>query len=1585
MKKTLKVALLTCLLLLVSTLMFTACNNVAENNQQATSAINEETTPPALHVHTEEILEGKAPTCTQPGLGEGKYCSACNEILVAQETLKALGHDEQSHEAKNPTCSEIGWDAYVTCSRCEYTTYAEKAALGHNYEWVVDTQPTLEAEGVKHEECAVCHDKRNENTPIDKLTCTHNLTKTAATDATCLTAGNKEYYTCSICNKVYSNAAGTLETTPEDCIIAALGHNKQSHEAKNPTCAEIGWDAYVTCSRCKYTTYIEKAALGHKWADATCTAPKTCSVCKTTEGQTLEHAISNTGVCTVCGKSFILSVEEAIEIGMSYEKEKYSSEYYYVTLTLDNQVNDTGFARAKIAEGLYVSVSNPSNYVAGTLKLGDTVIYKAKLGAVNSVLTTGGKELRLYEVAAYTIHGSHTPNDDFVCSVCGKSALTSVEEALEIIRDYVKNQLSEEYYYVQLTLNNQVNPNGFARATFANGLNVTVAGGYLTGDAEGTLQLGDTVIFKAKLGKVFYNTGETELRLYEVADYKVLNSQHTHVYGQTVTVIVPPTCGTEGTGTVACTCGDTKEVSVPATEAHTPNNDFSCSVCGKSVAISIEEAIQSGMSYEKGKYSNEYYYVQLTLDDQVNDNGFARAFISDGLYVSVAGPYSTSYVNGTIKLGDTVIYKAKLGAVNSDLTVGGKELRLYQVAAFKIVASKNVYSSATLDEKTEIVTYHSSFASLTSVDKIPTGVTLDSGYLYVKKSALASIEKSALVWNTYGKYSNISFDLYVDKVTDKNGNACTEVEFQLSAGTHFVSVVDANGNAATIVYKENSYVVLKKGQSYHIVINVSDALSPTFSFGWNNKACELYFYNFSIEKSKYEYIVDSTMQTIVCKKDGETNGYFAWPTVTKLDGDRLIAVASGFRSGHIGTDGKVVAWYSEDGGKTWSEPEILADTDLDDRDSGVVYWNGKIIVSWFAHSKAYYVNNNASKYTAWANGIDNAYDEKYMGGNYIISEDGGKTWSEIYTMPDGMFTPHGLILNPNGGLTSVGYLKYDKVNKRWGSGIAVRTTNGTMDKNGFIWSDAIVIADANTQYSWDFQEPYGIYNNDGVLIVVMRSASGLYQCELQPGKTQFSDWHKIANVQESPAHMMQHSSGIMIMTYGYRGIYVDENGKTVSYTERNKDTTLGIRARLSYDGGLTWTQEIILSYGLKPTANENTSDWGYTSSVELSDGKILTLFYQRTAGETKASIYQIIWEISSSSTREVTITFVGGKDGGDAKIATIKGKIGETIVLPATPTYPGFKFAGWYTDYACTIPFTATTYSNDLVVYAKWAIDTTLSLPLMSFNVKVTQTSEILSNPRHDLVVNTILDNNPYVFGVQEADPSWMSALKNKLGHLYTAVGEGRNGGTGITAGEYSAIFYRTDMFTCIASGTKWLSATPDKAGSKYSYTEGGTTYTANYPRIMTYVVLQRKSDGAKFIYVNAHLDNNGNNNGTVAENIRKGQVEVLLGEIQKLYKRYGNLPTIVSGDFNTQPNTASYTTMIQSGFVDSSKVAKQGEIKRTFNGNSDSGNVIFDYIFVSSNLANIVQSYNVCPEKRDGKWISDHNAIIANIVIPNK
>ena len=70
--------------------------------------------------------------------------------------------------------------------------------------------------------------------------------------------------------------------------LPALNHNLEQHAAKAPTCTEIGWNAYETCSRCDYTTYAELPALNHDYqavtVEPTCETDGytvfTCSRCK---------------------------------------------------------------------------------------------------------------------------------------------------------------------------------------------------------------------------------------------------------------------------------------------------------------------------------------------------------------------------------------------------------------------------------------------------------------------------------------------------------------------------------------------------------------------------------------------------------------------------------------------------------------------------------------------------------------------------------------------------------------------------------------------------------------------------------------------------------------------------------------------------------------------------------------------------------------------------------------------------------------------------------------------------------------------------------------------------------------------------------------------------------------------------------------------------------------------------------------------------------------------------------------------------------------------------------------------------------
>ena len=55
--------------------------------------------------HDEVTLEGKAPTCTEPGLSSGKQCSVCGEITKAQTEVKPIGHDFIEGTCKN--CGEF--------------------------------------------------------------------------------------------------------------------------------------------------------------------------------------------------------------------------------------------------------------------------------------------------------------------------------------------------------------------------------------------------------------------------------------------------------------------------------------------------------------------------------------------------------------------------------------------------------------------------------------------------------------------------------------------------------------------------------------------------------------------------------------------------------------------------------------------------------------------------------------------------------------------------------------------------------------------------------------------------------------------------------------------------------------------------------------------------------------------------------------------------------------------------------------------------------------------------------------------------------------------------------------------------------------------------------------------------------------------------------------------------------------------------------------------------------------------------------------------------------------------------------------
>ena len=134
----------------------------------------------------------------------------------------------------------------------------------------------------------------------------HDLVQYAAKAPTCTEIGWDAYETCSRCD--YTTYAE----------LPALNHAFVYYKAKTPTCTEIGWDAYEACSRCNYTTYAEQPALNHALVQheaqaPTCTeigwnAYEACSRCDYTtytEQPALNHDLVNhdaqTPTCTEIG------------------------------------------------------------------------------------------------------------------------------------------------------------------------------------------------------------------------------------------------------------------------------------------------------------------------------------------------------------------------------------------------------------------------------------------------------------------------------------------------------------------------------------------------------------------------------------------------------------------------------------------------------------------------------------------------------------------------------------------------------------------------------------------------------------------------------------------------------------------------------------------------------------------------------------------------------------------------------------------------------------------------------------------------------------------------------------------------------------------------------------------------------------------------------------------------------------------------------------------------------------------------------------------------------------------------------------
>ena len=169
-----------------------------------------------------------------------------------------------------------GWDSdaenhWVSCTVC----HEAKTKVGAHFfvqgavSVCLKSAATCVAPAVYYTNCDYCYHKGTD-TYVDPYNGpdpnNHDMMHHDAKAPTCTEIGWDAYETCQ--------REGCTYTTKVE--LPALKHKLVHHDAKAPTCTEIGWEEYDTCSRCDYTTKVELLALKHDLVHHDAKAP-TCT------------------------------------------------------------------------------------------------------------------------------------------------------------------------------------------------------------------------------------------------------------------------------------------------------------------------------------------------------------------------------------------------------------------------------------------------------------------------------------------------------------------------------------------------------------------------------------------------------------------------------------------------------------------------------------------------------------------------------------------------------------------------------------------------------------------------------------------------------------------------------------------------------------------------------------------------------------------------------------------------------------------------------------------------------------------------------------------------------------------------------------------------------------------------------------------------------------------------------------------------------------------------------------------------------------------------------------------------------------